>query len=273
LTGSQPQGKTADSTHNTADEQRGTKDSPLFVEQVHAKDADEETTQQRREKAEEASDKTPSNLFNVALVIVGLLQVFGILLQCSVLFRQANLMKSQTDIARQQATIMDRALVATEKAAEAARITAETSYITNLPKLIVSECKVEIIGFDTDCASKFQPSVNITIHNYGGTPAFVVKWEVGIAYNGVSKESLIETPVGVVIQPKDKKLLPTVKPKTYATLVEMDELIKGERWHELTGNVLYDDLFGNRTTFEFCKKLTLRSGVRVISECDTNRPA
>jgi hypothetical protein len=119
----------------------------------------------------------------------------------------------------------------------------------------------------------YQPSVNITIHNYGGTPAFVVKWEVGIAYNGVTAEPLIETPVGVVVQPKDKALLPTIKPRTFATLEEADELMKGERWYELTGSVLYDDLFGNRATFEFCRKLDLRGGVRIISECSTNQPA
>jgi hypothetical protein len=93
-----PQSKATDDTNNPHSVQRGTKEFPLFVEQVRAKATDDETAEYQKEKAQEASDKSLSNTLNKALVGVGALQVFGILLQCVILYRQANILSKQASI-------------------------------------------------------------------------------------------------------------------------------------------------------------------------------
>jgi hypothetical protein len=98
LAGSQPQSKTADDAHHANSEQRGTKDSPLFVEQIPTKETDEEAAENKKEKAEEASDKTLSKTFNWSLIGVGVLQAIGILMQCLILYRQTVLIDKQANI-------------------------------------------------------------------------------------------------------------------------------------------------------------------------------
>jgi hypothetical protein len=154
------------------------------------------------------------------------------------------------------------------EAANAAKLSADTAFTVQLPTLFLSRCDVQQIAFKDEIEWLLNPIVTTALHNYGQTPAFIVSWSIGIAYKNVPVGLAAETPLNKVIKPDTDGWLPTVTPENFVITSEVtEEIATGKGWYTVNGIVIYDDLFGNRKTFEFCRGLVFRNGKIVLDEC------
>ena len=152
--------------------------------------------------------------------------------------------------------------------AKATKLAADTAFAVQLPTLFLSRCEVAQIHPKDEFEWMLDPTVSTAIHNYGKTPAFIVSWSVGIAYKNVPIGLAAEIPLNTVIKPETDGWLPNVTPENFVITAEIaEEITTGKGWYTVNGIVIYDDLFGNRKTFEFCRGLLLRNGRIVLREC------
>jgi hypothetical protein len=244
----------------TQPDKRGTKDSPLVVD-ARAIHSDKEAA----EEAQKITEQKRTNRWNIWLTSViaacAFLQFGGIVGQIIVYRTQTRLMQTSLRLGIRNTQI---AVVG----ANAAELAARTSSIVQLPKLVIFDCKVVLQDFVSPVTILLRPPINVAVHNYGQTPAFIVSWSLGIAYKGAPKEMIAESPLGKVIRPNTHEWLPEVQPKEpLNSLEDSSDMLNGDGWYTVSGRVVYDDLFGKRETFEFCRDITYRNEKIVISEC------
>jgi hypothetical protein len=105
----QPQTNPNNSEEHAADNKRGTKESPIFVEEVGSPKTDAQAAKdEKEEEAKSATDRWTIGLTGL-LALVGLLQVAVLIFQSWILRRQTNILEKQVDITRDS----DRAWVIT----------------------------------------------------------------------------------------------------------------------------------------------------------------
>ena len=158
--------------------------------------------------------------------------------------------------------------------AKAAELSARTGYTTQLPKLAIFKCQISGGGPYKDPFLNLcqQPTVAIAITNWGGTLAFVIKWSVNIVYEQETAEIVTDQPFGVVIKPHEEKWLPSVQAKDYLSIPEISRIRSGSSRYFVSGQVLYEDLFGNRNTFNFCRHLGYWNDEVAFKECENEHP-
>ena len=228
--------------------------SPLVID-TRTLQSNEKSTEENHRDAEQHLINSWNISLTFVIAICAVLQFGGIV--------------GQIVVYRGQSKIMASGLAATEKAANAAEIAAKTAYVTQLPKLVL--LKSEVRGgnpYDAPINSLFWPTIAMAVINYGGTPAFVINWSLSIAYEQETAETIIDEPLGIVINPTEHKWLPSVRPKEYASLEKADQILRGEGRYTVIGQVLYEDLFGNRKVFDFCRQLGYWDDQSVFIECE-----
>ena len=153
------------------------------------------------------------------------------------------------------------------QATKAAKLAADTASLVQLPTLFLFRCEIRDQDFKQPHEWMLNPSVATAAHNYGQTPAFIVSWSVGLHYNNEPKGMAGEAPLGKVIEPGTHEWLPTVTLEdSTATLAKAEEIRNGNGWYTVNGIVTYDDLFGNRKIFKFCRCLKYKDGKIIVSE-------
>jgi hypothetical protein len=91
---------------------------------------------------------------------------------------------------------------AATQTAVAAELSARTGYITQLPKLAIFKREIRNGNlFRPATDHLFHPTVYIAVINWGNTPAFVLSWNLSIAYEKGIEETVTDEPLGVVISP------------------------------------------------------------------------
>jgi hypothetical protein len=180
----------------------------------------------------------PLTLLTVALVFVGLAQVF-------VYWRQKH--------------IMEKGLAATEKAADAAHKTASAAIGAALPKLALHSLDFGEMGA-ANLAAKVQcPKIKVSAKNYGQTPAFVQFRAIEIvcmnalpktptynntAYN-VSGETIIEARQTFEITEQSRSVL---SPE------DIDAVLSKRKYLFVYGYIQYQDFLNDNHILGFCKE-------------------
>jgi hypothetical protein len=247
-------------TQTTQPDKRGTLDSPLVV--------DARTVHSDKEAAEEAqkvAEQKRTNRWNIwltsVIAVCAFLQFCAIVGQIIVYCGQSKIMQTSLKLGIRNTQI---AVIG----ADAAQLAARTSSIVQLPKLWVFNCEVFNQSFVSPPSALLRPSITVTVQNYGQTPAFIVSWSIGIAYKNMPQEMIAEYPLGKVIKPNTREALPIIQPKDLLdSLADSSDMLSGDGWYTVNGSVVYDDVFGTRETFEFCREITYRNQQIVISEC------
>jgi hypothetical protein len=247
-------------TENAQPDKRDTLDSPLVVNArtIHS---DKEAAEEDQKVAEQKHTNRWNIWLTAIIAVCAFLQVCAIVGQIVVYCGQSKLMAEGLRLGYQNA---HAALIG----ARAAQLAARTSSIVQLPKLVIFNCEVFNQPFVSPSITLLRPPVDVTVHNYGQTPAFIVSWTIGIAYKNTSQEMVAESPLGKVIKPNTHEVFPRIRPNApLNTLEDSSDMLSGDGWYTVSGIIVYDDVFGARETFEFCREITYRDGKIVISEC------
>jgi hypothetical protein len=244
----------------TQPDKRGTLDSPLVVD-ARAIHSDKEAAEEAQRVAEQKRTNRWNIWLTAVIAICAFLQVCAIVGQILVYRGQSRLMLTGLRVGRRSA---QAALIG----AKATQLAARTSSIIQLPKLVIFDCEVILQDFISPATILLRPPVSVAVHNYGQTPAFIVSWSLGIGYKGIPQGMSAEYPLGKVIRPDTHERLPRVQPEApLNNLEDSSDMLNGDGWYTVSGSVVYDDLFGARETFEFCREITYRNGKIVVSEC------
>jgi hypothetical protein len=135
-----PHRATQESGKDATKAQQGTKDSPVFVEQVSAPKTEAETAKDKEREETKTRDEWINMGLTGALVVASFLQVLGIIFQ-------ARILRRQTKVLDKQANIMNSSLLAAEKAAEAARNSVDTYVATERPFIMIETRGKGVVEF------------------------------------------------------------------------------------------------------------------------------
>jgi hypothetical protein len=216
------------------------------------------------------------------LVWVGIGQAVVLALTLIVIWRQATLMKAHAEhlkslaVAAESSTIAaggqlkamqdqlgqmeesgrqtDKMLEAARKSADAAKISADIAAGVAIPKLVVHEIRAGNAGAAALQAMLQLPKIDLTVKNYGQTPALLRSWAILFTC-----EELPDIPVYIgqpgcgivltheVIQPHDPYTLTVVNHWNRQTisLDDVQSIIERKKTLNAYGYVSYEDIFGN----------------------------
>jgi hypothetical protein len=223
----------------TCNAQQGTKDSPLFFEQVSTPKTQEEAAQNKREEDERQVDKKLGRWFNILLILAAFLQVGVMYLQWRMLSRQTTLIKQQADISMNS----ERALLAEE-----------IRFASDMP-------------LETPSGLVKRTVAVVTFHNHGRTPAELVSVELRyMALN--SGEELPEIPdygldgafwvngaKGVRVTPQGTRMFLRYYERSHTLSDdEITSIYKNSMRLYCYGRVTYRDIFGRGHKLQFCQR-------------------
>jgi hypothetical protein len=243
--------------------------------------APQPTTPQPNESAEASSENLQIQRWLMyltgALVIVGFLQFLGIILQAALLKQtrsdvsrqadwmetQARHMNSQVELMKEQAKDTYLSAKANTVAAMAADESAKAAMGVAVPTLMLH--KFEFLrGPDVRDDRTFLrfPRVEITVKNFGQSPAFLKAWNFRFVWDELPEKPVYDFPypcdVEEVIEPQGTY---TLDPETTATISptseeDIDGIIAGKKHLTVYGFVSYGDIFGSPIRYmKFCKQL------------------
>jgi hypothetical protein len=245
-----------------------------MVSQQNTATANEDRTTQRK-----------LTLFTGVLAGVGLLQLVVMFLTWLVYRRQAHemmrqrhemrrqrrisflqwrAMRAQLREAAKQSGILEKSVSAAQSSADAARISADVVARVSVPTLKIEQFKIGNVGAAGNPAFFQYPKFEITIKNYGQTPAFLRFWTIKFTC-----DELPATPVyagkGFGI-PLEKQVIPgggsfTLQGLSYLdrdclSIEDAQAVAEQVKPFAVYGFICYGDIFGNPLQrFKFCETL------------------
>jgi hypothetical protein len=224
-------------------------------------------------------------LFTGVLASVGVLQLVVMFLTWLVYRRQAGIMEQQRATMQSQRTLMqgqlgqmekqtaelqsaqETALIAARAAvvnAKAAKVSADIAAGVSLPVLKISQFGIGPVNVSSNLAFFRRPKFEITVKNWGQTPAFLWAWTLQMTC-----EDLPEVPVygGIAAgMPLEKQVIPGGGTFTlpevgfhrqYDFSVDDATAVSEQRKpFTVYGHILYGDIFGNPLRrLKFCEVL------------------
>jgi hypothetical protein len=231
---------------------QGTKDSPIFIEQLERQSDKDEKATNTKYREQEATNNRLLMYFTCGLLLVAIFQLGFFYWQLK-LIRQS--------------------LSATEIAAKAAELNARAAIGIELP--IIRMHKIELIsteklidntwegfGIIETFPTKFSALRLLDFKNHGRTPAFPEKVSVG--YMAVSK--LPEEPIytktftvnhASVIKP-DSEFTTDIRWGFELTETQLASLMKDKIWLWIYGCLYYSDFLHNKREAHFCLRYANR---------------
>jgi hypothetical protein len=161
------------------------------------------------------------------------------------------------------------------KAADTAMLQAKASIGVELPKLMLFH-----LDFKLSDATRFldkmqYPIIEISVKNFGRTPAFITFQATEIAWRGLApKPDYGRTghnpPPETIVEQRDTYGLGDLRAADLCTEVEVREILANRRFLWVFGCVAYRDFLGDRHALRFCRRLFIRqSGGHVWTEGDS----
>lgn len=236
-----PQGKAGDANHGPKAEQRGTKESPLFVEGlITAKPSEQETARETRESKEKSANENLSiRLSGLNALFTGFLMLIA-LVQAYLFLRQLGYMRvslRDTKIAAEAAKISSEAVMLAERA-----------YL----KVVFSKEGLQWKWTRRDAPSGFE--IDLSVKNFGRTPASVTDIRLGCSRR--EHEDLLPHDFPALIEKENREAAPNaflppnddttahrffgIRPESYTEVIESAQRL----W--VFAYVDYIDTFGKR---------------------------
>jgi hypothetical protein len=153
-----PTGTTKANGGHTQTQQAGSKDFPIFVEQVAAPKTAEDASKEQKADDDSAAAKRLNNRFTFALVLASGLQAVVAVFQFFLLRRQTTLINKQATLMERQTGIADRTLIATFR-----------------PRLLVRSVLLKQNSSAEESGNRDEPwRIKFTVSNVGGSQATIV---------------------------------------------------------------------------------------------------
>jgi len=188
------------------------------------------------------------------------LAVANILLICMVIYQ----IREAKKVSERQTIETEAQLAATKQTADAATIQARAAISVELPRLLVSAIVLHRPGVADLAASLQFARVEVSIKNYGRTPAFIRQESIEIA----DEPFLPETPIypsiadkepGCVIESGDSYQMKAIY-REGISHQNISKLLEGGIFLWVYGYIAYFDFLGERHQTGFCARLHIHQG-------------
>ena len=158
---------------------------------------------------------------------------------------------------RQSRDTKDSIAVAKESAS-AAMLHARAAIGLELPKIILSRVDFSDAGA-ASLASRLQsPKIEISVTNYGKTPAFLLGQAIEIEVGALLPPepvypSAVDLPPETIVEYKNKYPLGTARPKSPLSHEDIQAILDGNTRFRVYGYVYYRDILSEAHMARFCK--------------------
>jgi hypothetical protein len=173
---------------------------------------------------------------------------------------QSTIMSNQFDLMVEQKNVMQASLEATQKAANTAELSSKASVGTALPNIWLYKLGFADMGVSNLAAKLQSPNIEVTVKNYGGSPAFITQQGIGIFWGNVLPEEpdysrhAFDVNQETVVESKQPFRLDPVRPYELLPENKVMAILNGNISFWAYGFVQYTDFLGDRHIRRFCKQ-------------------
>jgi len=221
----------------------------------------------------------PANVLTLALVLVGVGGIIAAVVSLRKVDKQIGEMRRQVDLTfgqlramhetiaemSKQTDVLEKSVAAAEKSAEAAKTSADIAARVSIPTLKIEQFKTGNVGAASNLAFFQFPKFEITVKNYGQTPAFLRSWTLKFTcedlpdvpvYTGGNGEGIpLEKQVIAAGTPYTLPELPFYR-RDRLSLEDAMQIIDMKKTFTVYGFIAYTDVFGNPIKrLKFCEVL------------------